>query len=81
MVAQISVSRKDRQVGLSLQIMPDKKIKALLFDLGDTLLDFGKINPGEIFRQGARLSYDFLKSRGQPVGNYKYYCLWNMAAL
>ncbi len=61
--------------------MPDKKIKAVLFDLGDTLLDFGKLNPGEIFRQGARLSYDFLKSRSQPVGNFKYYCLWNMAAL
>ena len=61
--------------------MPDKKIKALLFDLGDTLLDFGKINPGEIFRQGARLSYDFLKSCSQPVGSFKYYCLWNMAAL
>ena len=61
--------------------MPDKKIKALLFDLGDTLLDFGKINPGDIFRQGARLSYDFLKSRGQPVRSFKYYCLWNMAAL
>ena len=61
--------------------MPDKKIKAVLFDLGDTLLDFGKLNPGEIFRQGARLSYDFLKSCSQPVGNFKYYCLWNMAAL
>jgi HAD superfamily hydrolase (TIGR01549 family) len=61
--------------------MPDKKIKAVLFDLGDTLLDFGKVNPGEIFRQGARLSYDFLKTSGQPVGNFKYYCLWYMAAL
>jgi HAD superfamily hydrolase (TIGR01549 family) len=62
-------------------IMPDKKIRAVLFDLGDTLLDFGKINPGDIFRQGARASYDFLKSRAQPVGSFKYYCLWNMAAL
>ncbi len=61
--------------------MPDKKIKALLFDLGDTLLDFGQLNPGEIFRQGARLSYDFLKSRGQPIGNFKYYCIRNMMAL
>jgi len=61
--------------------MTDKKIKALLFDLGDTLLDFGKINPGKIFRQGAGLSYDFLKSCGQPVGSFKYYCLWNMVAL
>jgi HAD superfamily hydrolase (TIGR01549 family) len=61
--------------------MSDIKIKAVLFDLGDTLLDFGKLNPGEIFRQGARLSYDFLKSCGQPVGSFRYYCLWNMAAL
>jgi FMN phosphatase YigB (HAD superfamily) len=62
-------------------IMPDKKIKAVLFDLGETLLDFGKFNPGEIFRQGARLSYDFLKSLGQPVGSFRYYCLRNMIAL
>lgn len=61
--------------------MPNKKIKAVLFDLGETLLDFGKLSTGEIFRKGARLSYDFLKSRGQPVGNFRYYCLWNMAAL
>ncbi|NQT01551.1 MAG: HAD family hydrolase [Planctomycetes bacterium] len=61
--------------------MPDKKIKAVLFDLGDTLLDFGKIYPGRLFRQGARLSYDFLKSCGQPVGSFKYYCWRNLIAL
>jgi putative hydrolase of the HAD superfamily len=61
--------------------MPDKKIKAILFDLGETLLNFGKLNPGDIFRQGARLSYDFLKSSGQPVGSFKSYCLWYLAAL
>ncbi len=61
--------------------MPDKKIKAVLFDLGETLLNFGKINPAEIFRQGARLSYDFLKSCGQPVGSFKYYCWRNLIAL
>ncbi|MBN1806246.1 MAG: HAD family hydrolase [Sedimentisphaerales bacterium] len=61
--------------------MPDKKIKAIIFDLGETLLNFGKVKPGEIFRKGARLSYDFLKSSGQPVGNFKSYCLWYLAAL
>ncbi len=81
MVAQISASRKGRHIGLPLQIMTDKKIKAVLFDLGETLLDFGKLNPRSIFHQGAKLSYDFLKSHGQPVGNFRYYCLWNMAAL
>jgi len=61
--------------------MPDKKIKAVLFDLGETLLNFGKIKAGRLFRQGARLSYDFLKSCGQPVGNFQYYCWRNLLAL
>ncbi|MHC4149750.1 MAG: HAD family hydrolase [Planctomycetota bacterium] len=61
--------------------MPDKKIKAVLFDLGDTLLNFGKVNTARLFRQGAKVSYDFLKGCGQPVGNFKYYCWRNLIAL
>ena len=61
--------------------MPDKKIKAVLFDLGETLLNFGQVNTTRLFRQGARLSYDFLKSCGQPVGNFQYYCWRNLIAL
>ena len=61
--------------------MPDKKIKAVLFDLGETLLNFGKFNTTRVFRQGARLSYDFLKSCGQPVGSFNYYCWRNLIAL
>src|SRR4030042_6236048 len=54
--------------------MPDKQIKAVLFDLGETLINFGKFSATELFQQGASLSYDFLKSCGQPVGNFQYYC-------
>ena len=61
--------------------MPSKKIKAVLFDLGETLVNFGKVNTTELFREGARLSYDFLKSLGQPVGNFKYYCWRNLINL
>jgi len=55
--------------------LPGKKIKAVLFDFGETLLTFGKVNTTRLFRQGARLSYDFLKQQGQPVGNFTFY-LW-----
>jgi len=70
--------------------LPDKKIKAVLFDLGDTLLNFGRFETSHIFWQGARSSYDYLESLGQPVGNFKYHSwrsliylyvrrwLWNM---
>ncbi|MBA7665451.1 Phosphoglycolate phosphatase [subsurface metagenome] len=61
--------------------MPDKKIKAVLFDFGETLLSFGKVNMGQLFAAGARLSYDFLKSRGQPVGSFKWYYWRNLIAL
>jgi putative hydrolase of the HAD superfamily len=64
-----------------LSIAPDKKIKAVLFDLGETLVNFGKVKRLEVFREGARLSYDFLKSKGQPVGNFKYYFWRNLLSL
>jgi HAD superfamily hydrolase (TIGR01549 family) len=59
----------------------NNQIKAVLFDLGETLLDFGKVKTTQLFRQGARLSYDYLKSCGQPVGNFEYYCWSNLIAL
>jgi putative hydrolase of the HAD superfamily len=61
--------------------MADKKIKAVLFDLGETLLNFGRVNTIMLFRQGARLSYDFLKSCGQTVGNFEFYCWRNLLSL
>ncbi len=61
--------------------MPDKKIKAVLFDLGETLLNFGKVNTTQLFSAGARLSYEFLASLGQPVGNFNYYCWRNLIAI
>jgi FMN phosphatase YigB (HAD superfamily) len=61
--------------------LPDKKIKAVLFDLGETLLNFGQVNTTRLFRQGAISSYDFLKNSGQPVGSFNYYYWRNLIAL
>lgn len=61
--------------------MPNKKIKAILFDLGETLLNFGRLPHTRIFREGARLSYNYLKCCGQPVGNFEYYCWRHMIVL
>ena len=56
-------------------------IKAVLFDLGETLVNFGRVNTTRVFRQGARASYDFLKSCGQPIGNFKWYFWRNLISL
>ena len=57
------------------------KIKAVVFDLGETILNFGKINTVSLFREGAKLSYDYLKSCGQSVGNFEIYCWRNLISL
>jgi HAD superfamily hydrolase (TIGR01549 family) len=51
------------------------EIKAVLFDLGDTLLDFGKIRTTRLVLQGARSSYDYLRDLDQPVGGFARYFL------
>ena len=61
--------------------MADKKIKAVLFDLGETLLNFGRVDKPRIFGQGARLTYDFLKKQGQAVGSFRYYYWRNLLLL
>jgi len=60
---------------------PKPQIKAVLFDLGDTLLNFGKLNKAEIFAAGARLTYDYLKSLDQRIGGFKWYCVRNLMNL
>jgi FMN phosphatase YigB (HAD superfamily) len=61
--------------------MHDTQIKAVLFDLGETLLDFGIIKPVEVFAAGAKSSYDYLKSLNQPVGGFKSYFWTNLLNL
>jgi len=61
--------------------MSNQEIKAVLFDLGETLLSFGKFRVTRLFRQGARLSYDYLKSQSQPAGRFASYFWRNLIHL
>jgi len=61
--------------------MHNTQIKAVLFDLGETLLDFGRIKPAEVFAAGAKSSYDYLRSLNQPVGGFKSYFWRNLLNL
>ena len=61
--------------------MHNTQIKAVLFDLGETLLDFGRIKPVEVFAAGAKSSYDYLRSLNQPVGGFKSYFWRNLLNL
>ena len=50
-----------------------RRIKGILFDLGDTLLDFGKVDVLNLFEAGARLSYDYLEQLNQPLPPFEKY--------
>lgn len=57
------------------------KIEAVLFDLGETLVNFGKIDSGRLFKEAGRRSYTFLKKLNQPVGRFRQYFWRNMWGL
>jgi len=56
-----------------------QKIKGILFDLGETLLDFGKVDVSGLFRLGARLTYEYLRDLSRPLppfGRYHRRQVW-----
>ena len=52
--------------------MAEQKIKAVVFDLGDTLLNYGKLDPHEPFAQAVRQTWVYLKQQGQFVSRFKW---------
>jgi HAD superfamily hydrolase (TIGR01549 family) len=56
-------------------------IKAVLFDLGDTILEFGKVETTKAFLEGARMTYAFLKDHHQPVACFSWYFFRNLVRL
>jgi HAD superfamily hydrolase (TIGR01662 family) len=57
------------------------EIKAVLFDLGETLLNYGHLRPQILFNQAARLTYDYLRSLNQPIGSFSKYWMIHWAGL
>lgn len=50
-------------------------IDAILFDLGDTIINYGigRAEAEGLFHAGARLTYDHLRERGKPLPTYERY--------
>ncbi|MBC8377881.1 MAG: HAD family hydrolase [Planctomycetes bacterium] len=56
--------------------MSEQRIEAVLFDLGETLLTFGRLDRARLFAEAAHRSYAYLKEQAQPVGSYGAYRLF-----
>lgn len=61
--------------------MSQQKIKGVLFDLGDTLLNFGNVNKTVAIREAAQISYDYLINLNQPARSFGLYLLRNLIAI
>lgn len=56
--------------------MTKRRIEAVLFDLGETLLKFGQLDRNKLFSEAVARSYAYLKDQSQPVGSYWAYRLF-----
>jgi len=58
-----------------------RSIQGILFDLGDTLLDFGQLDVTSLFEAGGRRAYRHLKDLDQPLPPFRRYMksqLWHI---
>jgi len=55
--------------------LAEQKIKAILFDIGETLLNFGKVDVVALFKEGGKLAHNFLEKLGQPTGSLRPFLL------
>ena len=53
--------------------MRKRQIEAVIFDLGETLLNFGRLDRTILFDKALRGSYDYLKEQSQPVHSFRLY--------
>lgn len=61
--------------------MSQKNIKALLFDLGDTIFNYGHVNKTRAIIEAASISHKYLLGLNQPAGSFIGYLLSNLIAI
>src|SRR5437660_5769375 len=49
-------------------------LRAILFDLGDTLIDFEPMDTRAVFRDGANRTYSLLTGRGHTLPPFERFC-------
>lgn len=62
-------------------VLSGRRIEAVLFDLGETLLHFGKLDKGQLIDEAIRRSYTYLQTHKQPVGPlwaYRLQSVWGI---
>ncbi len=50
-----------------------KRIKGILFDFGETIIDFGRVDLPALFKRGTELAYEYLTAGGHRLPPFKKY--------
>jgi HAD superfamily hydrolase (TIGR01509 family) len=58
-----------------------RKIKGILFDLGDTLIDFAHLSMNTMFKQGARVGHEYLQELGKSVPGFRKFYFQQLWAI
>ncbi len=74
-------SLRQRYSGFEGLELADNAIQGVLFDLGETLLNFGKVDTLGLFKVSGKLSWDYLQQCGQKVGGFRSYLWGNLLNL
>lgn len=61
--------------------MSERRIKGVLFDLGETLLDYRHVNISRMFKAGTRLAHKYLLELDKPVPSFRRYHFTKMIAV
>jgi putative hydrolase of the HAD superfamily len=61
--------------------LADRAVQAILFDLGQTLLEFGKLCNRSLFAIAAQNSYEWLRTHSQPLPQFWRYKLKHVLGL
>ena len=56
-------------------ILAERQIQAVVFDLAETLLNFGRFQTFRLFWKAAKITYAYLREHEQPVGSFQFYVL------
>src|SRR5437588_7868008 len=68
----VPVPRRGRGLVTSRSVR--RMLRAILFDLGDTLIDFEPMDTRAVFREAAAATYQYLRKRGHALPPFDHYC-------
>lgn len=57
------------------------RIKGILFDFGETIIDFGRVDLPALFKRGTKLAYEYLVDRGHSLPPFKKYLRTQLRAV